>query len=213
MWVEVGMTGRGVRATARDEAAAVFVAGQGVVSMDDYGVLLAVLGGGAGLSERTVRAVVLRQELLGLVRRERVFAVGPSLVVATRVAASLAGVPGTWAGLPGLGELRHSLEVSRVAIGLWGRGRWVPERLVEVPAGCHRPDGELHTSRGVVAVEVELVAKSRERTEAAMVDLLERYRWLDYRVGDAAVGRHVASVARDLLAGDAARVLVDGQRL
>ena len=109
--------------------------------------------------------------------------------------------------------------VSQVRLAIERRGHgsdWVCERVLykqRATPDAHVPDGTFRSSRGpVTAVEVELTLKAADRLRDIVRDLTLDHEAVLYVVGDATIGRAVATAADAI--GERGRVhIVELQRL
>lgn len=155
--------------------------------------------GRIAVCERVRRHRRRRMELLGLIQIERIFHGLPPVLTATRRGAHLVGRTGQ-VGLPEWSLLQHTLKVPLVGLHYLRRGhQWTPDaelvrtgRASQYGDRPHRPDGIAAKPDGTrVAVEVELTAKSVDRTLRILDGLMREYDRIDYWVGDDRVHQHI----------------------
>lgn len=170
---------KSVRITERDMETLYTIAQLQAVRLDDVGRLL---GGGAPLSERTVRGVVERWKRRGLVEAHRTLS-GPSVITLTRAGAYLINADPSWPlGPPSWTLLRHALTTSAVAVtymldsnaGQWQRPAYARKR--------HTPDGICVRGSLRAAIEIELNSKSSDRWGLIFDDVLTNYSAVHYWV-------------------------------
>jgi hypothetical protein len=192
---------------ARSDAGLVRLTGRDIAGLlwcgEMYGVRADLLAGLLGCSADVVRQVHVRWRRAGLAETGSL-GPGPVWCWLTRAGLDACGLPYA-AYRPPLGRLAHVHAVGcvRAALEDWdawrtGGARWRGERRVRWRAGSaagrrgHVPDGEVlwpdetpDFGGQVWCVEVELTAKTAQRTAAVMAELLARTR--DYG-DDAAPG-------------------------
>lgn len=198
-----------MRLTERDMRALCLLASVRVVRSDDLAVWLAAAAGRSKpLGERTVRGVVRRWELAGLVERHRFTVRGGAVIAITRAGLSLCGVKGLGraAGVPPLPYLSHELTVSALALAYdregwsWSSG-W---EIEEAP----RPDGVVVRSGLSEAIEVELTAKSWGRYGSIIPPHLAHFGSVVYYAAPAALKVVSRWCANELTSDERARVSV-----
>lgn len=150
-----------------------------VIRLDDLTALIPRTDGKAGeLAWRTQRDVVNRWRRMGAVSLERNPWGGNGLVVAQDGVRRVSGLPEFFPiGLPPIGVLRHSLEVSALAARASARDwEWVWEAELRLDSDGHRPDGLLRrTAEGLIPVEVELSLKERKRWLRIVREVVDRW--------------------------------------
>ena len=173
-----------IKITERDVAVLTFIGQQYAVRTDQLARLLKGPGQGV-LSESATRAVLSRWEKAGLTASRKVIADEPKFVWLTRRGLDEVGLDfKPWT--PTAVSLAHIYWTNQVRIhseGRHPRAMWRSER--ELRKGRmmqsigttpnHEVDAEIHLPEGVVAVEVELTAKSVERRRSIMAEVARRY--------------------------------------
>ena len=170
-----------VRFSSRDGELLALVGEQYALSVGQLASLL-------GRSFRTGRWLRDRWQNAGWVESRQLLAGGPSFLWLTRLGARVARSPyRVWTPNPAL--LTHIEAVTELRLLLerdLRLGAWESERALAREAWSrsqpreHLPDAVLATSRGRVAVEVELTLKSRARLESIISGLGERYQQVWY---------------------------------
>lgn len=154
-----------VRMTARDRRALEWLSGM-------YGAPIDLVARLLGTTERRAYALVSRWKQAGWVRTGQVDA-GRMWVWPTRATATvyLGWDPGDWVPRPSQAAHLRACAITRLALDATGTD-WTSERALRhaTPApvrGTEQPylsDGEWHSPRGTVFIEVELTPKGPERT-------------------------------------------------
>jgi hypothetical protein len=146
---------------------------------EQYGARVDQLEVLMGCGPRTVQRTVARLRGSGLVRSERMIVGEPAWVTPTSAGLAVCGLGfGVWR--PRIGLLPHVAAVNDVRLHVQARAPatvWVPERVLakERGEGQHLLDGVAITAGRMVAIEVELTAKSRRRITAILDELAGRY--------------------------------------
>lgn len=173
-----------VTLSTRDTAALRWVGEQYCCRLDQLAALLGQLGDRPALSAAATATVVQRWEAAGMAKRERFLTGQPAWVWLTRAGLHHAGLGyRTWQPTPWV--LPHMAAVNRVRLFVAPRrpgARWRPERELRA-SGEHDsvPDAEIHDAGGnVIAVEVELSAKTTLRRRRTMLALVARYEAIWY---------------------------------
>jgi hypothetical protein len=170
--------------TERDLAVLRFIGEQYAVRSDQLARLLKRPAEGA-LSDSATRAVVARWEKAGLTGSRKVIADEPRFVWLTRKGLDEVGLAfKPWT--PTAASLAHIFWTNQVRIHTEDRhpaAAWCSERELRKgrvmqsisTATNHEVDAEIHLPQGVVAVEIELTAKSVERRRSIMSEVAVRY--------------------------------------
>lgn len=173
-----------IKITERDLSALRFVGEQYAVRCDQLARLLKRPDTGA-LSDSATRAVISRWEKAGLTASRKVIADEPKFVWLTRQGLAEVGLAfKPWT--PTAASLAHIFWTNQVRMHTEDRhpeASWRSERELRKgrvmqsisTSRSHEVDAEIHLSRGVVAVEVELTAKSVERRRSIMSEVAGRY--------------------------------------
>ena len=149
---------------------------------DHYGFRKDQLARLLGLSERTLRALIDRWVRGGLVNRRTIFAGDHAWLWPTRAGLDLAPVRlPYWEPRPGI--LDHVYWVTETRFRVAERhpdATWISERRLRADAGGanrpeHMPDGLVLKADRKIAVEVQLVQKSRDRAVASLDCLTDTY--------------------------------------
>jgi hypothetical protein len=173
-----------IKITERDLSVLRFIGEQYAVRADQLARLLKRPDDGA-LSESGTRAVLTRWEKAGLSASRKVTADEPKFIWLTRKGLDEVGLAfKPWT--PTAVSLAHIFWANQVRMHTEARHpacSWRPERELRKGRGMqtisasqnHEVDAEIHLPEGVVAVEVELTAKSVERRRAIMAEVAARY--------------------------------------
>lgn len=173
-----------IKITERDLSVLRFVGEQYAVRADQLARLLKRPREGV-LSESATRAVIARWEKAGLTDSRKVIADEPKFVWLTRKGLDEVGLAfKPWT--PTAASLAHIFWTNQVRIHTEDRhpaASWRSERELRKgrvmqsvsTAASHEVDAEIHLPQGVVAVEVELTAKSVERRRSIMSEVASRY--------------------------------------
>lgn len=173
-----------IKITERDLSVLRFIGEQYAVRQDQLARLLKRRAQGA-LSDSATRAVVARWEKAGLTDSRKVITDEPKFIWLTRRGLDEVGLAfKPWA--PTAASLVHIFWTNQVRIHTEDRhpaALWRSER--ELRKGrmmqsisttqAHEVDAEIHLPEGVVAVEVELTAKSVQRRRSIMSEVAGRY--------------------------------------
>lgn len=173
-----------IKITERDLSVLTFIGQQYGVRADQLARLLKRPAEGA-LSESATRAVIARWDKAGLAASRKVIADQPRFVWLTRKGLEEVGLSfKPWT--PTAASLAHIFWTNQVRIHTEDRhpaASWRSER--ELRKGRvmqsissvtnHEVDAEIHLPQGVVAIEVELTAKSVERRRSIMSEVASRY--------------------------------------
>lgn len=173
-----------IKITERDLSVLRFVGEQYAIRADQLARLLKRPAEGV-LSESATRAVIARWEKAGLTDSRKVIADEPKFVWLTRRGLDEVGLSfKPWT--PTAASLAHIFWTNQVRIHTESRhpeASWRSERELRKgrvmqsisTAASHEVDAEIHLPQGVVAVEVELTAKSVERRRSIMSEVAGRY--------------------------------------
>ena len=189
---------RQVLVTERDLALLPVVAAQCTITQGQLARLL-------GRSEHTARSLRARWQRAGWIE-SRVLMVGVSpFIWLTPAGQRVCGVDWKPWRPSALGRLPHlaACTDARLTVAeLRPEAAWTSERellraarLDDVPRTRHMPDAEVAIGEHTVAIEVELTAKERNRTELIVLSLLGRYRAVWYFAMGAA-RRQLEEIAR-----------------
>ena len=173
-----------IKITERDLSVLRFIGEQYAVRQDQLARLLKRPAEGA-LSESATRAVASRWEKAGLTDSRKVIADEPKFIWLTRKGLDEVGLRfKPWA--PTAASLAHIFWTNQVRMHTEERhphSSWRSER--ELRKGrvmqsisttqTHEVDAEIHLAEGIVAVEVELTAKSADRRRSIMAEVAQRY--------------------------------------
>ena len=173
-----------IKITERDLEVLGFIGEQYAVRQDQLARLLKRPANGA-LSDSATRAVVARWEKAGLTDSRKVIADEPRFVWLTRKGLDEVGLSfKPWA--PTAASLAHIFWTNQVRMHTEDRhpeASWRSERelrkgrvmqSISTTQG-HEVDAEIYLPQGLVAVEVELTAKSVERRRSIMAEVAKRY--------------------------------------
>ena len=188
-----------VQLTQRDIGGLSWVGEQWGIRLDHLQYVLALASENSAdpVSVGAAREVVARWRRAGWAESRKILAGHPAWVWLTRAGLETVGLPyQEWE--PKATGLAHLHAVTAARLWLLAedrkagrRGQWVSERhlrYVDHQQGVTQatrdqlPDGEMHYSGGVVAIEVELTQKAAQRTVDIMAQRLESYRGLFYFV-------------------------------
>ena len=173
-----------IKITERDLSVLSFIGQQYAVRADQLARLLKRPAEGA-LSESATRAVIARWEKAGLAASRKVIADEPRFVWLTRKGLGEVGLSfKSWT--PTVASLAHIFWTNQVRMHTEDRhpaASWRSERELRKgrvmqsisTATAHEVDAEIHLPQGVVAVEVELTAKSVDRRRSIMSEVASRY--------------------------------------
>lgn len=173
-----------IKVTERDLSVLRFIGEQYAVRHDQLARLLKRPAEGA-LSESGTRAVVSRWEKAGLTDSRKVIADEPKFIWLTRKGLDEVGLSfKPWA--PTAASLAHIFWTNQVRMHTEERhpqSSWRSERelrkgrvMQSISTGqAHEVDAEIHLAEGIVAVEVELTAKSADRRRSIMAEVVQRY--------------------------------------
>lgn len=173
-----------IKITERDLSVLTFIGQQYAVRADQLARLLKRPAEGA-LSESATRAVIARWEKAGLAASRKVIADESRFVWLTRKGLDDVGLSfKPWT--PTAASLAHIFWTNQVRIHTEDRhpaASWRSERELRKGrvmqsisnATNHEVDAEIHLPQGVVAVEVELTAKSVDRRRSIMSEVASRY--------------------------------------
>lgn len=173
-----------IKITERDLSVLTFIGQQYAVRADQLARLLKRPAEGA-LSESATRAVIARWEKAALTASRKVIADEPRFVWLTRKGLDEVGLSfKPWT--PTAASLAHIFWTNQVRIHTEERhpgAAWRSERELRKgrvmqsisSTASHEVDAEIHLPLGVVAVEVELTAKSVERRRSIMSEVATRY--------------------------------------
>ena len=173
-----------IKITERDLSVLGFIGQQYAVRADQLARLLKRPAEGA-LSESATRAVIARWEKAGLAASRKVIADEPRFVWLTRKGLDEVGLAfKPWT--PTAASLAHIFWTNQVRIHTEDRhpaAAWRSERELRKgrvmqtisTATNHEVDAEIQLPQGVVAVEVELTAKSVDRRRSIMSEVASRY--------------------------------------
>lgn len=189
---------RQVLVTERDLALLPIVAAQCTITQGQLARLL-------GRSEHTARSLRARWQRAGWIE-SRVLMVGVSpFIWLTPAGQRVCGVDWKPWRPSALGRLPHlaACTDARLTVAeLRPEAAWTSERellrearLDDVPRMRHMPDAEVAIGEHTVAIEVELTAKERNRTELIVLSLLGRYNAVWYFAVGAA-RRQLEEIAR-----------------
>lgn len=173
-----------IKITERDLVVLRFIGDQYAVRADQLARLLKRPDAGA-LSDSATRAVLARWEKAGLADSRKVIADEPRFIWLTRKGLDEVGRPfKSW--IPTAASLDHIFWTNQVRMHTEERhpeSSWRSERelrkdrvmqSISTPQN-HEVDAEIYLPEGVVAVEVELTAKSVDRRRSIMAELINRY--------------------------------------
>ena len=189
---------RQVLVTERDLALLPVIAAQCAITQSQLARLL-------GRSEHTARSLRARWQRAGWIE-SRVLMVGvPPFIWLTPAGQRVCGVdwkpwrPSALGRLPHLAACTDArlMVAERVPEAVWTSERELlrAARLNDVTRSRHMPDAEVTIGERTVAIEVELTAKERKRTELIVLSLLGRYDAVCYfAVG--ATRRQLEAIAR-----------------
>lgn len=203
-----------IKITDRDLSVLRFIGEQYAVRADQLARLLKRPDEGA-LSESSTRAVLTRWEKPGLSASRKVTAEDPKFIWLTRKGLDEVGLAfKPWT--PTAVSLAHIFWTNQVRMHTEARHpgcSWRSERQLRKGRKMqsisttenHEVDAEVQLPQGVVAIEVELTAKSVERRLAIMTEIASRYATVWY-FAPPNVAALLEQTGRDVVGGDRVRI-------
>lgn len=165
-----------IRFSERDRELLGFIGEQFTVTVEQLAVLI-------GRRIRTARWLRDRWRTAGWVEGHQLLHDGASFIWLTREGARVARSRyRVWGPNVTMLDHIHAVTETRLLLerdrrlGMWRCERQLAKEIWTLPGKRpHLPDGVLNTSRGQIAVEIELTLKTRTRSEAIVANLGERY--------------------------------------